>query len=258
MKSIGKWLAVSVGVFSCSAMSAVNIDLHRDIAPIVVNGEKLGFFINKKSVLALDDGLNQMVVSVGKLVQNQYGEREKFNSKPFIITFETSNADLELLLPTTFTKIEDAIKFDQSPSYILRNKKSGELVENVQAILPDSGGLTRDYEKEVAKYNHKNGFSIGYLAAKDEKGSVNNNSYAVENAKAESNSKSVEMIKYWYEKANSSDRKTFTDLALSNRNSEIKQENNQQSQSLEMMIYWFNETEKSGKKSIATWLINQE
>ena len=137
MKSIGKWLAVSAGVFSCTAMSAVNIDLHRDIEPIVVNGEKLGFFINKESVLNLDDGLNQMVVSVAKLVQNQYGEREKFNSKPFIITFEASDADLELLLPTTFTKIEAAKKFDRSPTYILRNKKSGELVENLQFVYEE-------------------------------------------------------------------------------------------------------------------------
>ena len=260
MKLISKLIAVGLGLSSLPAMSAVDVTIEREIAPLVINGESLGFTLQKRSALDLDDGLNQIVVRIEQLVQNSLGEREKFNSTPVVITFDESDAELQLTLPKRFTTIVHAEQFNENPQFLLKNRKTGQVVDARQSILPNGGGITRDYEKEVARYNSKNDILLNgvqpVVAVATTTAVVQNTSVAPSAPSLDS--KSAEMVKYWFEKASSQDKEKFAELAFTHRNSEIMLSDNENSQSLEMMTYWFNEAERKDKKNIIAWIISNE
>ena len=258
MKLISKLVAVGLGLSSLPALSAVDVQIQREIAPVIINGESLGFTLQKRSVLELDDGLNQVVVRIEQLVQNSLGEREKFNSTPVVVTFDESNVDLELTIPKRFSTIAKAEQFNENPQFLLTNKKTGKVVKTTQDILPNGGGITRDYEKETARYNSKNGILLNGVQPVMVAAAVSA-PQSVEVAKAlPVESKSTEMVKYWFGEATPQDQEKFAQLAFSHRNSEINLSENNSSQSLQMMTYWFNEAERSDKKNIVAWIINNE
>lgn len=71
MKSLKILLLAGLVGASFQAAADVKINLNRDVQPLVINGEELGFSLSDKSEFILKDGQNQLVLQVSKLVQNQ-------------------------------------------------------------------------------------------------------------------------------------------------------------------------------------------
>ncbi|WP_253277723.1 YccT family protein [Vibrio vulnificus] len=234
-----------------SVRADVVVHVHRDVAPLVVNGDGVGYSLTKKNKIVLQDGKNQLAVRVEKLIPNNLGEFEKFNSQVSIVTFDSYNIELTVEPGYTLTKKEQADKFNTNPTFVLKDN-SGNIVPSIQELLPNGGGFTRDYETEVSKYNKKN--SIVLTSSEIPSSEVEK----AEPTKAEATSteeKGVEMVQYWYEKASNEDKKQFASLAFENRKSEIAKQNTK-SQELDMLVYWFNQTSENGRKNIINWIMN--
>ncbi|CCN71637.1 DUF2057 domain-containing protein [Vibrio nigripulchritudo] len=163
MKLLYKVLTASAVLLSLQAQADVKVNLHRDLAPVVVDGEEVGFSLGKKSQLVLKNGKNQIVVRVSKLVAKQ-GEHEKFNSEPMVVTFEASNTELTLNPTRVITRIEQVGSFEDNPEVEMFDK-NGRSYTIEQGLLKRGSGLTRDYERELAKFNQKNGIEIAAVAA---------------------------------------------------------------------------------------------
>lgn len=69
-------------------------------------------------------------------------------------------------------------------------------------------------------------------------------------------SKSIEMVRYWYEKASPQEQELFAQFAVKNRKS-IQSLESSDSQSYNMLQYWYSEASKEERSEILNWLINQ-
>ncbi|USH03150.1 DUF2057 domain-containing protein [Grimontia kaedaensis] len=141
-----------------TSSAAVFVELDKDVEALVVNGEELPITIVGHRSFDLEDGNNQIVVRVSKLVQKG-SEFEKFKSDPIVVTFNTADKDILLSPSQTITKLNDAKKFDEKPSFSLEDK-NGTKISSQQAVLPRGPGMIRDYEREVAKFNYKQGIAV--------------------------------------------------------------------------------------------------
>ncbi|MFL7865518.1 YccT family protein [Vibrio cincinnatiensis] len=140
------------------AAAAVQVNLSKDVELLAVNGEAIGLRLIKKNTLKLDDGLNQCVVRISKLVRQMNGEFEKFNSDPVIITFKAQDQSIHLSPKEDISTSVDAEAFNQYPHFIIQSSVSGLKVE--QELLPRGPGITRDYEKEIIRFNSQRNISL--------------------------------------------------------------------------------------------------
>ncbi|BCL68862.1 UPF0319 protein [Vibrio nigripulchritudo] len=204
MKLLYKVLTASAVLLSLQAQADVKVNLHRDLAPVVVDGEEVGFSLGKKSQLVLKNGKNQIVVRVSKLVAKQ-GEHEKFNSEPMVVTFEASNTELTLNPTRVITRIEQVGSFEDNPEVEMFDK-NGRSYTIEQGLLKRGSGLTRDYERELAKFNQKNGIEIAAVAA------ASNTVSTPKNAKISSNkhsSTTLSGLKSDFTKLTAEEKKEF-------------------------------------------------
>lgn len=152
--------ALLFGALFCSstAFAAIDLRLAEEVELIALNGEEMGTRLFKKSQHELDNGLNQIVVKVAKLVRQPNGEFEKFNSNPVVITFEASEQTITLKPDATVNTVADANQFNKKPHFSLA--ASSGTVKFEQELLPRGLGVTRDYEKEIARFNAQRNIPI--------------------------------------------------------------------------------------------------
>ena len=69
---------IAAGIMaSFSSFAAVNVDFDVEIEPLLINGEEVSSFVSQMTKTELNDGPNQMVVRVSKLIR-QNGVHTKF------------------------------------------------------------------------------------------------------------------------------------------------------------------------------------
>lgn len=141
------------------ANAEVNVQLHKDVEAIVIEGETLPLTVLSKRNFTLPNGQNQLVVRVSKLV-TKGAEFEKYRSDPTVLMFDASNTEITIAPHQNIRHESEAKALKSSVKYDL-DSPSGEISAQ-QAILPRGSGLMRDYERELAKFNHKNGM-VFYL-----------------------------------------------------------------------------------------------
>ncbi len=157
MKHTINTLLGAISLLPSMVFADVTVSLHRDVEAIVVAGEELPLTVKKKSRFILPDGENQLVVRVSKLVEKG-SEFDKFRSDPLVINFTGFNSEITIS-PSRMIRLERDIKdFKTNPSVILENQDK-ERIAAAQEILPRGAGLTRDYAKELAKFNAKSDYS---------------------------------------------------------------------------------------------------
>ncbi|MGC9401510.1 YccT family protein [Vibrio genomosp. F10] len=253
MKVMSKVLVVGAMITSFAPMAAVDLSIERNISALVVHGEEVGFSISKKDKFELENGTNQVVIRVSQLVSD-FGEKEKFNSQPIVLTFEASDTSLFVSAPSKISRVEQAEEFEKNPRFVVTDK-SGKEIKVRQDILPASSGISRDYIKELARYNAKH--SIEGVAVV----TTATTAVAVESkpkAKASSDqSQPSQMVEYWYEKASNEERTVFSDWAFDNRKTK-EVEVIEGSKALEMASYWYSQCDLSERKQILAWLLEQE
>ncbi|MDD9177787.1 MULTISPECIES: YccT family protein [Aliivibrio] len=254
MKKIAQILAIT-SLFSCSAaMAEVNVELDNDIHIVAINGESLGFTLLKDSDLELQNGVNQLVVRIEKLITSEYGEKEKYNSVPVVMTFDASDLNLQLSASKNIKNVKESIVFNKNPIFILKEPqaKTGLLVE--QSILPSAGGFTRDYELEIARYNVKNNIALSDISAAVLEVENKDKIQTVEN---ENSINTIAMVEHWYSKASGKEKEEFTELAFQSRKNNINLDEENNSKALDMMVHWYNESTTEQKKNVISWLFEQ-
>ncbi|MGF1753889.1 DUF2057 domain-containing protein [Vibrio makurazakiensis] len=252
MKLIKKVIFVSAMIFPLSAVAAVTVHLDRDVAPVAVNGEEVGFSLSKKDKFVLDNGTNQFVVRVSKLVENM-GEREKFNSSPVVITFDEKDTDVYIKPSIELRRTNQADEFQDKPFMAVVDGNEQDIAVK-QEILPNLGGITRDYEKELARYNAKNGVALTSSAVIASAPTAKNNE--IKSTAGENQDMSSEMIEYWFNQATEDEQVEFTDWAYENRKS-LTTELESESKPLEMLSYWYSKADKMQRSQIVAWLVSQ-
>lgn len=254
MKKRIKILAIA-SLFGCSAtMAEVNLELDPDIHVIAINGESLGFTLMKKGNLELKNGTNQLVVRIEKLITSEYGEKEKYNSVPVIMTFDVSDLNVQLSASKNIKYIKESVLFNKDPRFILKESQAKTELLVKQNILPSAGGFTRDYELEIARYNVKNNIALSDVSAAVLQVENKDKIQIMEN---EDGINTVAMVEHWYSKASGKERTEFTELAFLSRKNNINLDKGNESKALDMMVHWYNESTTEQKKNVISWLFEK-
>lgn len=116
---LNKLLALSCGLIAPLSFADVNIDIPRDVQILVVNGEDAGyssFGFDYKENLHLNDGINQIVFRISKVVNESGNKSTKFKSKPLVATIESTDSHLKLEVPNLKT-LQSGYDFNSNPSF---------------------------------------------------------------------------------------------------------------------------------------------
>lgn len=247
MKVMKSLLLIGAVVTSFAPQADVNIELHRDIAPIVIDGEKVGFTLSSKSSFQVPNGVNQVVVRISKLIENR-GEREKYNSDAYVLTFTESDESVTIKPGMKITREDHAEQFDTSPQFLVTDKNQ-RIVENRLDRLPSLGGLTRDYEAELDKYNEKH-FPELLTSAVSQPQQTSPLSVPPMDAQEQ------QMFEYWVSQTSQQEIDQFTELAFEARNQSQVILPDDASQPLEMLGYWYNKADSNLKKKLLSYLVS--
>lgn len=253
MKVMNKMFLVGAVITSFAPHAEVELEFHRDISPIIVGGEELGFSLFSDNDYTVPNGVNQVVIQVSKLVEKQ-GEKEKYNSKAFVLTFDAMDTSLSFAPSINITRTKQAEEFNSKPSFIVKDA-NGRSVKTDTALLPASSGLTRDYEKELAKFNAKyypELTNATVAAAATQSKPVQQEAKEV----VKPNSKQQDMFSYWLEQASSQEIEQFTELAFDARGKKEVIVPKDASQPLQMLGYWFNKSSQQERKQILSHLVS--
>ncbi|OBU35201.1 DUF2057 domain-containing protein [Photobacterium phosphoreum] len=164
MKLGKKLLLASAIVLSHSANAAVEVSFAPDVETMIVNGNKTLNLLEKTEDLTLNNGLNQIVVRVSKLIQGQ-GDLEKYRSEPIVITFTADNQIFHIKPDGRIINFADGSNFNAKPSMQLVTA-NGSTIDAKIDVLPknqigDSGSMFgRNYLKDLAYYNQAQGYAF--------------------------------------------------------------------------------------------------
>lgn len=246
MKSFKILLLVGLVGTSFQSAADVKIGLNQDVQPVVINGDELGFSLTSKKEFNLENGQNQIVVQIEKLVQNR-GEYEKYNSVPVVITLEQADTSLTISPSSKVSTTEDAKQFDKQPKFTVKNSNN-DVVNVQQDRLEALGGFTRDYEKELAAYNKANNIVLA--------GTTNVSTAVVAKTDVKI-SKPQEMVEYWYQEAEQSEKEAFSSWAFQNRK-QVSEDLKTTGKPSEMLDYWYKKASEEQRSQILTWLLKVE
>ncbi|WP_162063315.1 DUF2057 family protein [Vibrio taketomensis] len=264
MKLIKSLLAIGVMTTSFTPYAEVGLNFHRDLTPIIVEGEEMGLLTSAKGGFQLDNGTNQFVFRMAKLIESNGGEREKFNSHAFVVSFDAQDTKVVLEPTMRVIRENESIEFNRNPRVALVDQ-SGKSVDFTIDMLPAAGDTLfgRDYTADLAKYNKQHGI-IGHneeLAA-EQVAVVQAAPITVSDAPVKvvtinaGEIGPVAMVQYWMEKATPAEAEQFTDWAFDNRATKSMKAL-EGSKPVEMLSYWYSEAELEQRKQILAWLISR-
>lgn len=255
MKVIKRLSVIGFMVASFAPRAEVNIEFDRDISPLLVGGEEVGYSFFSKSGYTVPDGTNQVVLKVSKLVE-KLGEKEKFNSKAFVLTFTEENEQLLIAPDAKIMRLDQAEDFDTNPRFSVTNKQ-GQNVKYDLDELPNLGGITRDFEKELAKFNSKHypeliAASSTVAVTANASNATKDSSTATDPMQPSQNN----MMEYWMQQASDEDIEQFTEIAFEGRNKSEVEIPQDASQPVQMLGYWFNKANSAERKKVLAHLIS--
>ncbi|MEF1290308.1 YccT family protein [Vibrio sp. M260118] len=149
-----KLIAFAPLLIAFSAFSQSTLSLQKEISAQVINSQPAAVSLNNE--IQVKAGSNQLALTIGQIVFED-GKRRKFDSELLVMAFDAPKNESLSLNYKTFRTIEEAKAFSAKPSLQLTNA-NGESVDYELVQLRKNGlqGF-RDYEREVADYNAKNG-----------------------------------------------------------------------------------------------------
>ncbi len=136
------------------AFSAVTVKVPNGIQVLTVNEKDSGyssFGFDSKSDIQLEDGVNQIVFRISKIVMETGSEKTKYKSQPLVATFEGKDAVLSFDVPNIKTLYEGSM-FNDNPTFDI-NVSSGEVVNVNKGQLGLTFSLAADMVKEIENYN---------------------------------------------------------------------------------------------------------
>ncbi|PWI34416.1 hypothetical protein DI392_04710 [Vibrio albus] len=228
------------------AFSAVMVELDRELEPVMIDGKEVGIRISTQRVIELENGQNQLVVRVSKLIPKQ-SQFEKYYSNPVVLTFEAHDTTLYVSAAEEVKTQEQAKRFKDSPVMNVVDNAGKPLVVQQGVLMPGSG-LVRNYRNELEEFNQTHGLMGAGAERKAQ---------ALKVTKQQNSSQALEMIQYWYAKASDKDRETFINWAFQNRKT-ISEPLMWENQPAKMLGYWYTEAAEKERSGILGWLLQQE
>ena len=152
-----KKLFVAFAMFSSYGFASPTLILQPEIVPQVLNGKRvLSSDFYAKNSLNLLEGRNQLAITIGQIVSED-GKRRKFDSQPVLMSFTVENDAVLSIKYSKFRTMDEAEKFEANPQFTFKNKDNKD--QKYQWVQLNKGGLQgfRDYEREIADYNTKQG-----------------------------------------------------------------------------------------------------
>lgn len=250
-------LVLATSVFSVQA--SVNVSLHQDLEILVKNQKNVGFTVFDNNQFTLENGQNQFVVRVSKLIIKQ-GEKQKFKSEPIVVTFNLSDTDLELLPERIFTRDEQVNGFDKKP--VLIAKSAGKTISVEQGLLERGVGMSRDYAAELKAYNIDTNkviaatVSAPVVANTTKQANQVTTQAVTAQTTSSSATASVKMSQDLFARASDAEKEQFTDWAFKNRKA-IKAPLKTESRVLSMLEYWYEKANQDERAEILTWILAQ-
>ncbi|KII80461.1 DUF2057 domain-containing protein [Vibrio renipiscarius] len=256
MKVIKTLLAIGVMTASFAPHAEVGLNFHRDLSPIIVNGEGMGYALFSNSEHTLDNGTNQIVFRMSRLIENG-GERDKFNSDAFVLSFDAEDIDLRLEPVMRVLRGSDGIEFNRNPKVALVDE-AGNHIKFTIDTLPAGKALIRDYEKDLVNYNKVNGIATEQAELAVVQAVAATEAAPVVKVVTVNTGEvgPVSMIQYWMEKATPVENDKFMTWAFENRALDSVKPI-EGSQALNMLGYWYSEAKVDERKKILAWLISQ-
>ncbi|WP_114767707.1 DUF2057 domain-containing protein [Vibrio rhodolitus] len=251
MKVMKTLTAICIATASFAPQAEVGLSFNDNLTPLVVDNEASGLWAFAKPKFKLPDGTNQVVFRVSKLVDNNFGEKEKFNSEAFVVTFDAADVQLTLAPDTQITRLLHVEQFNKNPKMKLTDENGNNIDFTIEE-LPYILGLGRDYEKELREYNVAKGI---VPASAPSEVAIPSNVQVVQVGQL-SGGDASQMVSYWSKKATPQEREQFTNWVFENRQSQQLSEL-EGSKALEMMSYWYIEATAVERKSILAWLVSQ-
>ncbi|WP_260259128.1 YccT family protein [Vibrio intestinalis] len=253
MKVMKTLLAIGVMTASFAPHAEVGLNFHHELAPIIIDGEEQGFAnFTSDSDFTLDNGTNQIVFRMEKLIDGQ-GDREKFNSHAFVLSFTAKDTQVSLKPTMRVLRTTQAQAFNQDPKVALVDK-NGKHLDFTLDVLPPSNAIMRDYTAELASFNKEHGITV---QSKNTAQIVAQTASIAPSLAVEPNEIGPEsMIQYWLKKASTEESETFVNWAFANRTVENPQ-GLEGSKALSMLSHWYSEADVNQRKQILAWLVSQ-
>ncbi|GAL26908.1 DUF2057 family protein [Vibrio maritimus] len=203
---IAKTLLAGIVLAPTMAYSAVTLDVPKGLQLLTVNGKDAGysnFGFDSKDDIVLENGVNQLVFRISKIVMETGSDKTKFKSQPLVATFETSDKAISISVPNVQT-LQQGMEFNSKPEFdITTNGKPIPDVKKDQLGLTFS--LTADMAQEVNDYNQTN--AVASLSQFTQTSKVQ---------ATELNSDAYQEMKSSFKSASYEERKKFLTWAISN------------------------------------------
>ncbi|MGR5305027.1 YccT family protein [Vibrio mediterranei] len=152
-----KTLLASLILAPSLAYSSVTIDVPSGIQLLTVNGKDAGysnFGFDSKDNIVLDNGVNQLVFRISKIVMETGSDKTKFKSQPLVAMFDAKDKDISISVPNIKT-LQQGMEFNSKPTFeLVSDSKALVGVKKDQLGLTFS--LTADMAQEVKDYNQTN------------------------------------------------------------------------------------------------------
>ncbi|OIQ25960.1 DUF2057 family protein [uncultured Vibrio sp.] len=206
------WASVLILAPSLS-FASVSIDIPRGVQLLTVNGEDAGYSslgFDYRDNLTLNNGVNQVVFRISKIVRESGSDKTKYKSTPLVATFNESDTKLFMKVPKIDT-FDQGMTFDSKPEFTLAIEGSDfEPDSLVKDSLNIGFKLMPDMVQEVSKYNQSN-----EIASLKRFENNTNNIQASTSSKLSANS-NYEALKEAYLEVEDKDKKRFLTWAISN------------------------------------------
>lgn len=215
-------LLVSLCAISTSVAADVSVKFEEGISVLAVNGKEV---VNKRffsgtDTVKLTDGFNQLLVQYTAEIKASADEYELESTDPFVLLFNSSNAQLVLKAPELKTG-KDIKRFNAEGEWRLLSSQGSLIALKSSALKKEGFQLARNYEYELAEYNR----TSGDAALPKRKGSdvfktskplpapiampEGGKEKSVSNTKEADVNMAEEMLRYWYNQADEETRKRF-------------------------------------------------
>lgn len=192
--------------------AAINLSVAEGIELLAINGEapaESGGSANNTR-LTLENGVNQLLLQYGTEIQVGGNEREYARSEIFVLRFEASDSDIVLQAPS-LKRQRDLEQFNRTPAWQLTTDSAEVVPVQIAPLKKEGFQLNRDYLAELAEFNQ--GDSAAAFAAltrpQARAAQALDAAPLAINADRNESERALEMLTYWYQKADPQTRRQF-------------------------------------------------
>lgn len=199
------------------AYSSVNLNVPIDVQMLTVNGQDVGFSsfgFDHKETVKLDDGVNQVVFRVSKVVADGGSKGTKYTSIPMVATFDSSDSNLFIEIPK-LTTLSQGSQFNDKPTFSITD--GNQAVPGLKKGKINAGlKFFSDIVAEVERFNRSDEpaslkhFQVAKPAATTTTAAATTASY--------SESPDIEKFKQDFSKFSKEEKQAFLSWAINNIN----------------------------------------